>query len=42
MLNNCVNDGANGITECPIAPNKSRKYRFRAQQYGTSWYVHLL
>ncbi|KAH9427864.1 hypothetical protein MCOR02_011363 [Pyricularia oryzae] len=38
MLNNCVNDGANGITECPIAPNKSRKYRFRAQQYGTSWY----
>lgn len=38
MLNNSVNDGANGVTECPIAPQKSRKYRFRAQQYGTSWY----
>lgn len=27
------------MTECPIPPNGGRRtYRFRAQQYGTSWY----
>ncbi|KAL1837545.1 hypothetical protein VTJ49DRAFT_3668 [Mycothermus thermophilus] len=31
-------DGANGVTECPIPPGGSRVYRFRARQYGTSWY----
>ncbi|KAI8932752.1 hypothetical protein NX059_010242 [Plenodomus lindquistii] len=31
-------DGVNGITECPIAPGQSRTYRFKATQYGTSWY----
>lgn len=31
-------DGAGGITECPIAPGSSRSYTFRAVQYGTSWY----
>ncbi|KAK4446663.1 laccase [Podospora aff. communis PSN243] len=38
MLNNNVNDGANGITECPIPPNSSKVYTFRAEQYGSSWY----
>ncbi|CAP61995.1 uncharacterized protein PODANS_5_1200 [Podospora anserina S mat+] len=34
-----MHDGANGVTECPIPPKGgSRIYRFRAQQYGTSWY----
>ncbi|KAF2123461.1 multicopper oxidase [Dothidotthia symphoricarpi CBS 119687] len=31
-------DGVNGITECPIAPGDSKVYRFKATQYGTSWY----
>jgi FtsP/CotA-like multicopper oxidase with cupredoxin domain len=38
MRNNAVNDGANGVTECPTAPGKSKKYHFLAEQYGTSWY----
>lgn len=34
-----MHDGANGVTECPIPPNGGRRtYRFRARQYGTSWY----
>ncbi|KAL2131630.1 hypothetical protein VTI74DRAFT_4784 [Chaetomium olivicolor] len=37
--NTNLHDGANGVTECPIPPKGGRKiYRFRAQQYGTSWY----
>ncbi|KAF2033923.1 hypothetical protein EK21DRAFT_97740 [Setomelanomma holmii] len=31
-------DGVNGLTECPIAPGQSKTYRFKATQYGTSWY----
>lgn len=31
-------DGVNGITECPIVPGQSRTYRFKATQFGTSWY----
>ncbi|KAL8649405.1 MAG: hypothetical protein Q9210_004422 [Variospora velana] len=31
-------DGVNAITQCPIAPGDSYTYRFRAMQYGTSWY----
>ncbi|KAH7406828.1 multicopper oxidase-domain-containing protein [Phaeosphaeria sp. MPI-PUGE-AT-0046c] len=31
-------DGVNGVTECPIAPGETRVYRFRATQYGTTWY----
>lgn len=31
-------DGANGITECPLAPGKSRTYTFLCTQFGTSWY----
>lgn len=38
MLENNINDGANGVTECPIPPGASKTYKFRAEQYGTSWY----
>ncbi|KAL5594128.1 hypothetical protein BROUX41_001174 [Berkeleyomyces rouxiae] len=38
MMNNNVNDGVNGITECPTAPGSSKTYTFRAEQYGSSWY----
>lgn len=31
-------DGVNGVTQCPVAPNESFTYEFRATQYGTSWY----
>ena len=31
-------DGVNGVTQCPIAPGHNFTYRFRARQYGTSWY----
>ncbi|TPX10102.1 uncharacterized protein E0L32_001299 [Thyridium curvatum] len=39
QLNSNIQDGANGLTECPIPPKGGSKvYRFRATQYGTSWY----
>jgi FtsP/CotA-like multicopper oxidase with cupredoxin domain len=38
QLNSCQEDGVPGITECPIAPGKTRQYRFRATQFGTTWY----
>ncbi|KAL6703270.1 laccase, multicopper oxidase, benzenediol:oxygen oxidorectuctase [Coniothyrium glycines] len=38
QLNSCQEDGVPGVTECPIAPGKTRQYRFRATQFGTSWY----
>ncbi|CAN8103940.1 unnamed protein product [Discula destructiva] len=31
-------DGVNGITQCPIAKGDSFTYKFRALQYGHSWY----
>ncbi|KAJ5818171.1 multicopper oxidase-domain-containing protein [Penicillium riverlandense] len=31
-------DGTPGITQCPIAPGDKMTYKFRATQYGTSWY----
>ncbi|KAJ4360369.1 laccase, multicopper oxidase, benzenediol:oxygen oxidorectuctase [Didymosphaeria variabile] len=31
-------DGTGGVTECPIPPGGSRTYRFKASQYGTSWW----
>lgn len=31
-------DGTNGVTECPLAPGKSRTYRFLCTQFGTTWY----
>ncbi|CCC14483.1 unnamed protein product [Sordaria macrospora k-hell] len=31
-------DGANGVTECPIPPGSMKSYTFHVTQYGTSWY----
>ncbi|KAL4994515.1 multicopper oxidase-domain-containing protein [Aspergillus recurvatus] len=31
-------DGVPGVTQCPIPPGQTYTYRFRATQYGTSWY----
>ncbi|TLD29233.1 hypothetical protein PspLS_04041 [Pyricularia sp. CBS 133598] len=31
-------DGVPGVTQCPIAPGKSLTYKFRATQYGSTWY----
>jgi FtsP/CotA-like multicopper oxidase with cupredoxin domain len=38
MVGNNINDGVNGVTECPIPPGSSKTYTFVARQYGTSWY----
>ncbi|KAH8697449.1 Cupredoxin [Talaromyces proteolyticus] len=32
------NDGVVSITQCPTAPGKTTTYKWRATQYGTSWY----
>jgi FtsP/CotA-like multicopper oxidase with cupredoxin domain len=31
-------DGVPTVGQCPIAPGKTFTYRFRADQYGSSWY----
>lgn len=31
-------DGVPSVSQCPIAPGKTLTYRFRADQFGTSWY----
>lgn len=31
-------DGVPSLSQCPIAPGKSFTYRWRAAQYGSSWY----
>ncbi|KAJ3563161.1 hypothetical protein NP233_g9119 [Leucocoprinus birnbaumii] len=31
-------DGTNGVTQCPIAPGDSFRYRFDIDQVGTYWY----
>jgi FtsP/CotA-like multicopper oxidase with cupredoxin domain len=33
-----IQDGVNGVTECPIPPGHSKTYTFKLTQYGTSWY----
>lgn len=38
MVGNNINDGVNGVTECPIPPGSQKTYTFRARQYGTTWY----
>ncbi|KAL4918819.1 multicopper oxidase [Aspergillus aurantiobrunneus] len=38
QLNHSLMDGVPGVTQCPIAPEKTFTYRFNATQYGTSWY----
>lgn len=32
------NDGVVSITQCPTAPGSSMTYKWRAAQYGSSWY----
>lgn len=38
QLNSNTQDGVNGITECPLAPNDSKTYLFQATQFGTTWF----
>jgi len=38
QLHSVEMDGVNAVTQCPIAPDDQMTYRFRAMQYGTSWY----
>lgn len=38
QLNSNIQDGANGITECALAPGDVKTYQFQATEYGTSWY----
>ncbi|KAK4192334.1 laccase-2 [Podospora australis] len=38
MLNNVLNDGVPGVTQCGIAPGDTHTYRFRVTQYGSTWY----
>lgn len=34
----CTEDGVASITQCPVAPDDSITYTWRATQYGSSWY----
>ncbi|XEU97590.1 hypothetical protein FSHL1_002876 [Fusarium sambucinum] len=38
QLNTNWMDGVSGVTECPIPPGETMTYRWKATQYGTSWY----
>ncbi|KAK5631725.1 hypothetical protein RRF57_007439 [Xylaria bambusicola] len=38
QLNANLQDGTNGITDCPIPPGGSKTYTFTLTQYGTTWY----
>ncbi|KAI0416031.1 L559a mutant of Melanocarpus Albomyces laccase [Xylaria grammica] len=38
QLGTNLQDGTNGITDCPIPPGGSKTYTFRLTQYGTTWY----
>jgi hypothetical protein len=38
MLNNALNDGVPGVTQCALAPHETMTYRFRVTQYGSTWY----
>ncbi|KAH6653398.1 Cupredoxin [Truncatella angustata] len=38
QLNSVASDGVPGVTQCPIAHGQTKTYRWRAAQYGTSWY----
>nr|ACR16059.1 laccase 2 [Monilia sp. M5-3] len=37
-LNNAEADGAVAVVQCPIAPGDHYTYRWKATQYGTSWW----
>jgi len=32
------NDGVPSLTQCPISPESTFTYRWRATQHGTAWY----
>ncbi|KAI3392408.1 hypothetical protein diail_5735 [Diaporthe ilicicola] len=38
QLNTNQMDGVNGVTQCPIAQGDTFTYKFRALQYGHTWY----
>ncbi|KAI0134366.1 multicopper like protein [Xylariales sp. AK1849] len=38
QLNTNQMDGVNGVTQCPITPGDTFTYKFRATQYGHTWY----
>lgn len=38
QLNTNPMDGVVSLTQCPIAPGQTMTYRWRATQYGTTWY----
>ncbi|KAJ6006465.1 hypothetical protein N7451_004409 [Penicillium sp. IBT 35674x] len=38
QLHTNQNDGVVSITQCPTAPNNTITYKWRAMQYGTTWY----
>lgn len=39
QMNNNIDDGVGGVTECPIPPKGgTRTYELLATQYGTGWY----
>jgi FtsP/CotA-like multicopper oxidase with cupredoxin domain len=38
QLNTNQNDGVVSITQCPTAPGDTITYKWRATQYGTTWY----
>jgi len=38
QLSSTIQDGVNGITECPLAPGQSKTYSLQATQFGTTWY----
>ena len=38
QVNSTEYDGVPGVTQCPIRPGESLTYRFKASQYGTTWY----
>lgn len=38
QINTTEHDGVNGVTQCPIAPGHEFTYKFKAVQYGSSWY----
>ncbi|ETS76617.1 hypothetical protein PFICI_12004 [Pestalotiopsis fici W106-1] len=38
QLNTNHHDGVPGVTQCPISPGETVTYRWRATQYGTTWY----
>ncbi|KAI0969502.1 multicopper oxidase-domain-containing protein [Xylaria arbuscula] len=38
QLGTNIQDGTNGVTECPIPPGGTKTYTFKLTQYGTTWY----